>query len=260
MESSPFIGKDNRMQIIISPAKKMVTDTDSFACTGFPLFLPQATQLVKALQSMHYDQLKALWKCSDAIVQENMQRLQQMHLEKAATPAILAYDGIQYKHMAPGVFTYEELDYITAHLRILSGLYGLLRPFDAITPYRLEMQAKLAVNGTKDLYGFWGDTLAQALCQESDCILNLASKEYSQCIAKHLPQQVRFITCMFAQQKGDKLVERAPLCKMARGEMVRFLAERNITDPEGVKAFSYLNFRFAPQYSTPTQFIFIQED
>lgn len=183
-----------------------------------------------------------------------------MQLEKAATPAILAYDGIQYQHMAPGVFTYDELSYISAHLRILSGLYGVLRPFDAIMPYRLEMQAKLSVNGYKDLYSFWGNTLAQALYQESDCVLNLASKEYSQCIAKHLPSQARFITCMFAQQKGDKLVERAPLCKMARGEMVRFLAERNITEPEDVKTFSYLHFQFAPQHSTSTHFVFLQED
>lgn len=248
------------MQIIISPAKKMIVDTDSFVCADMPQFLPQASQLITALQAMDYNQLKTLWKCSDSIVQENIQRLQQMQLEKAATPAILAYDGIQYQHMAPSVFTYDELHYIAAHLRILSGLYGLLRPFDAISPYRLEMQAKLSVNGCKDLYSFWGNTLAQALYQESDCILNLASKEYSQCVAKHLPPQARFITCMFAQQKGEKLVERAPLCKMARGEMVRFLAERNISDPEDVKAFSYLHFRFAPQHSTPTHFVFIQED
>ena len=248
------------MQIIISPAKKMLTDTNSLDCASLPRFLSQTEQLASTLQAMSYDQLKSLWKCNDQITLENMQRLEKMDLRRANTPAILAYDGIQYKHIAAGVFTVDELNYIQSHLRILSGFYGLLSPLDAIVPYRLEMQAKLAVNGAKNLYAFWGESLAQTLFQESRCILNLASKEYSQCISKHLLPDVCFITCTFGQYKGEKLVERAPLCKMARGEMVRFLAEHNITDPQGVKDFSQLGFRFSSHLSTATNFIFIQED
>ncbi len=212
------------MQIIISPAKKMRTDTDSFDCQGQPVFIRQAEQLVQKLQSMTPEQLSKLWKCNDQILQQNIQRLEKMDLSQGSTPAILAYDGIQYQYMAPGVFTDKELIYIQKHLRILSGLYGVLRPFDGVTPYRLEMQAKLQVNGQKDLYTYWGRQIADLLAAESSCILNLASKEYSRCVSRYL-KDTRMITCIFAQRSNGKLVEKGTLCKMARGEMVRYLAE-----------------------------------
>lgn len=102
-----------------------------------------------------------------------------MDLRRRLTPAVLAYDGIQYRHMAPGVFTDGEFRYIEEHLRILSGFYGMLRPLDGVTPYRLEMQAKLSGEGFGSLYEFWGGRLAAQLAGETKVILNLASKEYS---------------------------------------------------------------------------------
>ena len=131
------------MRIIISPAKKMNVDTGSFACEALPQFLPKTEQLYERLRSMSYGELKALWKCNDQIAALNFERLKTMDLRRGLTPAILAYEGIQYQYMSPGVFTYGELDYMQEHLRILSGFYGILRPFDGVTPYRLEMQAKL---------------------------------------------------------------------------------------------------------------------
>ncbi|MBQ2879992.1 MAG: YaaA family protein, partial [Anaerotignum sp.] len=142
-------------------------------------------------------------------------------------------------------------------LRILSGFYGILRPFDGIVPYRLEMQAKLSVNGTKDLYAFWGDTLAAHLAVGTECIINLASKEYSLCISKHLPPSVRFITCVFGEWKDGKIIEKGTICKMARGEMVRFLAENQITEPEGIKAFSQLNYQYSAEHSTEDTYVFL---
>ena len=212
------------MRIIISPAKKMNQDTDSLAWTELPAFLDQTSQLLSALRAMSYAELKTLWRCNDQIAALNFQRIQDMDLSSGLTPAILAYKGIQYQYMAPGVFSYDEFDYIQQRLRILSGFYGLLRPFDGVRPYRLEMQAKLAVNGHKDLYSFWGSSLAEALERETDTIIDLASKEYSKVVSAHLSPSTRLIGCVFAQQAGDKLVEKGTLCKMARGEMVRFLA------------------------------------
>lgn len=174
------------MRLIISPAKKMKVDTDSFPCHRLPAFLPQTQEILARLQTMSGQELKSLWKCSDKIALLNQQRLACMDLHRMLTPAILAYEGIQYQYMAPGVFNQEELAYVEEHLRILSGFYGLLRPFDGVTPYRLEMQAKLAVSGAKDLYAYWGDTLAKALSRETRVIVNLASKEYSRCIAATL--------------------------------------------------------------------------
>ena len=248
------------MRIIISPAKKMNVDTDSFACQGLPQFLPKTEQLYERLRGMSYEELKALWKCNDQIAKLNYERLQTMDLRQRLTPAILSYEGIQYQYMAPGVFTYDELEYVQEHLRILSGFYGVLRPFDGVTPYRLEMQAKLKMGEAKDLYSYWGDSIAKNLFSETNCILNLASQEYSRCVSAQLTDDVQFITCLFCERKNGKLIEKGTLCKMARGEMVRYMAEHRIEDPEKIKAFDRLGYRFAQSESNQTTYTFIKEE
>ena len=248
------------MRIIISPAKKMKVDVDSFACVSRPCFLAKTGQLLGRLREMSYGELKALWKCNDQIARLNFERLQTMDLQTNLTPAILAYEGIQYQYMAPGVFTDCELGYVRRVLRILSGFYGILGPFDGVTPYRLEMQAKLPMGKAKDLYGFWGDSLAAALMSETDCILNLASKEYSRCVSAYLTSNIRFITCVFGERKGGKIVEKGTMCKMARGEMVRYMAERQIESPEEIRAFDRLSYRFLPEESNQTTYTFIKEE
>ncbi len=241
----------------MSPAKKMRFD-DGLPWQGLPVFLDRTQQLIEAMQGMDAAELKQLWQCNDQITKLNVQRLSNMELRKNLTPAILAYDGIAYQRMAPGVFTAQELSYVQEHLRILSGFYGILHPFDGVTPYRLEMQAKLSVDGTKDLYAFWGDSLAQELCKATDCIVNLASKEYSAAVAKYLPDSVRFITCTFGELKNGKVIEKATMCKMARGEMVRFMAQNQITDPEEIQSFTMLDFRYSPEHSNDTNFTFLR--
>ena len=248
------------MRIIISPAKKMNVDADSLPCQGLPAFLPRTERLLSALRAMDAAELKRLWKCNDQIAALNIRRLEAMDLQRNLTPAILSYEGIQYQYMAPGVFTSAEYGYVQEHLRILSGFYGLLRPFDGVTPYRLEMQARLAVDGAKDLYAFWGSSLARQLAAESGCILNLASREYSLCVSKHLEPSVRFITCVFGEETGGRILEKGTLCKMARGEMVRYLAEHRITEPEAAKGFDRLGYRYAPTRSDGNTYVFLRSE
>ena len=245
------------MRIIISPAKKMKVDTDNFPHLDLPEFLPKTEELRRILQSMSDAELKKLWKCNDQIAELNFKRLQGMDLHSRLTPALLAYEGIQYQYMAPGVFTDEAIRYVQEHLRILSGFYGILKPFDGVTPYRLEMQAKLGVGECKDLYAYWGDRLAKSLFDETDCIINLASKEYSICISKYLHENMRFITCVFGEEKDGKVIEKGTMCKMARGEMVRYMAENRIETPEQIKSFDRLNYRFDPKRSSKEKFVFI---
>ncbi len=247
------------MKLIISPAKKMKVDTESFPYRDLPMFLPNTEEICRRLQGMSYDELKTLWKCNDQIAQLNVRRLQEMDLHRRLTPAVLAYEGIQYQYMAPGVFTDQEYAYIQEYLRILSGFYGILRPFDGVTSYRLEMQARLKIGEYGNLYDYWGDRLAKALCEETDCILNLASKEYSICVSKYLSNSVRFVTCVFAEEKCGKPIEKGTMCKMARGEMVRYLAERQITNPEQVKSFKRLNYRFDEFRSDENTYMFIRD-
>ena len=247
------------MKIIISPAKKMKVDTDSFPYRDLPVFLSNTEEICGELQSMSYEELKELWKCNDQIAQLNVRRLREMDLLGRLTPAVLAYEGIQYQYMAPGVFTDQEFGYIQEHLRILSGFYGILRPFDGVTPYRLEMQAKLRMGACKDLYAYWGDRLAQTLCAESNCILNLASREYSICVSKYLPDTARFITCVFGEENDGKVIEKGTMCKMARGEMVRFMAQYQIEKPDQIKSFDRLNYRFDESRSDDSTYIFLRD-
>ena len=246
------------MRIIISPAKKMNVDVDTLAWQDLPQFLPQAQELLTLLQQMTYEELKKLWCCNDKLALLNYNRLKNMDLTEHLTPAILSYEGIQYQHMAPGVFTYDEYDYIQKHLRILSGFYGILKPFDGVTPYRLEMQARLSVNEKSNLYDFWGDRLTKHLESETNIILNLASYEYSKIISKHLSPHTQMITCTFGEWKNGKIIEKGTLCKMARGEMVRFMAENKIKKPEEIKTFQRLSFQFQPEFSNDAKYVFIR--
>ncbi len=246
------------MKIIISPAKKMRVDTDSLPWQDLPVFLPRTEELLAALRAMDATALQRLWKCNDQIAALNLRRLEDMDLYRGLTPAILAYEGIQYQYMAPNVFTEAALAYIQEHLRIFSGFYGMLRPFDGVTPYRLEMQAKLKTCEAKDLYDFWSKEIAENLFAETNCVLNLASKEYSQVVSRHLRPGVRFLTCVFGEEQGGKIVEKGTMCKMARGEMVRYLAENRITHPEDIRAFDALGYSFSPERSNEETLVFIK--
>jgi len=247
------------MKIIISPAKKMNIDCDSLPVLTQPVFMNRAEKLREQLRGMGYEELKKLWKCNDSIAAQNVERLADLELNKNQTPAILAYEGIQYQYMAPGVFTDHELEYIQQHLRILSGLYGVLRPFDGVIPYRLEMQAKLKTEGHKDLYSYWGSCIAEELCRDEELIIDLASKEYSISVSRHLPEGVRLITCVFGEEKDGKIIEKGTMCKMARGEMVRFMAENNVLDVEKLKGFSAQGYRYSEEYSDESKYVFILE-
>lgn len=243
------------MKILLAPAKKMNMDTDTLPPEGLPQFLPQTERLLTALQSMSEKELQTLWKCSGKIAQLNIERLKTMDLRQSLTPALLSYEGIQYRYMAPGVMEVCQLEYLREHLRILSGFYGLLRPFDGVTPYRLEMQAKLAVAGAKDLYAFWGDSLAKQL--EGDWVLNLASKEYSKAVTPYLSEN-SMLTCVFGEWLNGKVVEKGTMCKMARGQMVRWLAENGVTSWADIRAFDRLGHRFQPELSTESHYVFLK--
>lgn len=144
------------MKIIISPAKKMNRETDMFRPAACPVFLDEAKLLTEWIRALSYEEAKDLWRCNDKIAALNYERFQKMNLLKALTPALIAYEGIQYQYMAPEVFTQKEWDYVQEHLRILSGFYGVLKPLDGVVPYRLEMQAKACAGRTGNLYEFWG--------------------------------------------------------------------------------------------------------
>ena len=244
------------MKIILSPAKKMNMDTDSLAPMGLPTFLDKTVEILAWLKHKSHEELKALWKCNDKIAEQNVKRLERMDLHKNLTPSVLAYEGIAYQYMAPAVFEDGHFAYLQEHLRILSAFYGVLKPMDGVTPYRLEMQAKATIGNTKNLYDYWGNSLYHAVRDESGIIINLASKEYAKCIEKYLSPEDTYITITFCELSGDRLVSKGTYAKMARGEMVRYMAENHIENPEEIKSFNRLGYVYRDDLSSETEYVF----
>ena len=246
------------MRIIISPAKKMNAKEEVLPYKNLPVFLDRTKMILRWMQSLTLKEAKTLWGCNDKLALQNYERIRDMELKQRLTPAILSYEGIQYQYMAPTVFEEDMLSYIEEHLRILSGFYGVLKPMDGVTPYRLEMQAKTVIGETVGLYNFWGSSLYEEVADDSHVIVNLASKEYSKCIEPYLKQEDRFITCVFGELSGGKVVQKGVYAKMARGEMVRFMAEKEMTDVEEMKSFHRLGYQFCEARSTEEKFVFLK--
>ncbi len=246
------------MKIIISPAKKMRVDNDSFVPLSKPVFLDRTIKIKEELSKIELPALQKLWECNDEIAELNFKRLQVMNLERNLTPAVFAYDGLQYQHIAPNVLDEAALDYLQKHLRILSGFYGILCAFDGVVPYRLEMQARLACDGYKNLYAFWNRLLYDELIKDDGEVLNLASKEYSKTVEPFVSENVRFVTCVFGTYVNGKLKVKATEAKMARGEMVRLCAENNMQSVDEIKAYNVRGYVYNEELSTETEFVFVK--
>lgn len=263
------------MKIIISPAKKMNICDDSIPWRDMPCFLESSGEILQNLRSKSYLELKELWCCNEKIAKLNYDRVQHMDLKGRLSPALLSYEGLQYQYMYPAVFTKDQWDYVQKHLRILSGFYGILKPLDGIVPYRLEMQAKLSIDKAENLYQYWGSRLYEAILKQEDkeiqkdlqekqaksrpVIINLASKEYSKAIEPYLEENIRYITCIFGTLTEEgKVKVKATEAKMARGEMVRFLAEQHAKVPEVMKEFTGQGFSYDEVRSFKDQWVFIK--
>lgn len=246
------------MQIIISPAKKMIVDEENFLPMNTPRYLQNTAEILQEMRTLSYADVQKLWHTSDKLTKENYQNLQHMDLQHPLTPAILSYSGIQYQYMAPSIFSSTALEYLQKTLWILSGFYGALRPFDGIVPYRLEMNAQLQVADNKNLYEFWGDKLYRAVHQQGP-IINLASKEYSQAITPYLKTNDQFIDVVFAHFIDSKLKIKATLAKIARGEMVRFIVENQLTTVEQLKSFQSATYTFDAPLSTAKRLVFVNK-
>ncbi|MCI8321503.1 MAG: peroxide stress protein YaaA [Dorea sp.] len=248
------------MRIILSPAKRMNEISDTLAYSALPEYIGQSEEILRWLQCKSYEELRKLWNCSDRIAQQNIRRFEHMNLRTGLTPAVLSYEGIAYQYMAPAVFEECQLSYIRKNLRILSAFYGVLRPMDGVAPYRLEMQAKAAIAGHKNLYELWGRRIYDAVRDEDGIIINLASKEYSKCVEKYLKPQDTYITCVFGEWVNGKVAQKGTYAKMARGEMVRFMAENGIEEPGEIKKFDRLNYAFREEMSSDREYVFIRQE
>ena len=227
---------------------------------GLPVFLDRTEILMNWIRSLSYEEQKKLWSCNEKIARQNSERFARMDLRNALTPAILSFDGIQYTYMAPAVFEDGQVEYVQEHLEILSGFYGVLRPLDGVAPYRLEMCARAEVEETGSLYEFWGDRIYKEVMNNSHVLLNLASKEYATCVERFLMPDDRYVTCVFGELESGKVVQKGVYAKMARGEMVRFLAGIQAAEPEQAKDFDWSGYHFDERRSSEAEYVFIRSE
>ena len=246
------------MKIILSPTKQMKpVDREPLQ---LPHFIKDSEILCERLKQLHVDELRTLMKINEKIAMENVQRYRSMTFSLTGSPALYTYNGLQFKHMRVEEFSQEDVAYAQDCIRILSGMYGVLRPMDAIQPYRLEMQTRLPIEGYSDLYAYWGDRLAHFLLQEEGekpCIINLASKEYARAVSPYLSEGSTY-TVTFLIEKAGKLKTESTQVKMARGAMVNWIITQRISSAEELIAFHADGYVFHKELSSATELVFVK--
>lgn len=239
------------MKILVSPAKsldyKSALPIDKYTQ---PKFAKEAKHLNNTLKELSKKELSELMKISDNLTNLNYERIREFELPfttKNARPAIFAFSGDVYVGLDAYTLPKDKFDILQERLRILSGMYGILRPLDLMQPYRLEMGTKLKVGEVANLYGYWGDTLTEMLNKEmktDELLVNLASNEYFKSINKNKLTS-KLITPIFKDYKNGELKIIAFYAKKARGSMVRYLVENDITNLDGIISFNVDGYAFS---------------
>lgn len=223
-----------------------------------PCLLKDVSPILEALNKHSVHQLQQLMKINEKLAQLNKTRYEQIKLNTNGFPAILTYDGMQYKNINAQHFSLEDTVFAQKHIRILSGLYGILKPYDSIYPYRLDCLTPIKIDNFNNLYAYWHNRIYHEIIKESKVVINLASKEYSKLIEKYMGENCTFITCTFQVQKENSLKIESTASKQARGLMINYIVKNKLSNPEEIKLFNLNGFCFVEQASTPTQWVFVK--
>lgn len=252
------------MLMLLSPAKSLDYETPPVIDRHtLPQFVDESAALIEVIKPYTPAQIASLMDLSDSLSQLNVARYaawRSRFTAKNSKQAVLAFNGDVYEGLDANALTAEQLDWAQGHLVILSGLYGLLRPLDWMQPYRLEMGTKLANPRGKDLYAWWGDSLAEHLNgvlkrQGSDLIVNLASQEYFKAV-KRKALKARVVECVFEDHKAGVYKVISFHAKRARGLMARHIIVNQINDEAGLKDFDAEGYAFDAQASEPQRLVF----
>ena len=255
------------MLFLLSPAKSLDYDTPTppevAALATRPAFVKEAAALIDVLKAKAPAEVASLMSLSDPLAQLNVARYgvwRTTFTERNSKPAALAFDGDVYGGLDAKSLSLDELRWAQDRLVILSGLYGALRPLDRLQPYRLEMGTKLATPGAKDLYGYWGDTLAHYLNQRQrgarqPVVVNLASQEYFRA-ADRQALKARVVECVFQEGRAGGWQVISFFAKRARGLMARHAVRQRLDDPDALCGFAEEGYAFAAAASTPDRLVF----
>ncbi|MFN0202111.1 MAG: peroxide stress protein YaaA [Bacteroidia bacterium] len=255
------------MIAIISPAKTLDFSASPITEATQAQFQKETQALLKILRKQKVSEIAALMSVSDKIAELNYARYQTFADDFTAEnskQALYAFKGDVYLGFELEKYQQAELDFAQKHLRILSGLYGLLCPLDYIQPYRLEMGTRLATPKGKNLYEFWGDKITKAVNEalktsDSDILLNLASQEYFEAVQ---PEKVKgkVLHVHFKEERKGKLQIISFNAKKARGLMANFLIQEKITEPEALKDFCEQGYLFSEEHSTDSDWVFLKKE
>ena len=244
------------MLVVVSPAKKLDFDMPAPTKTFTQLTeLERSKLLIKELKKCNAKEISNLMKLSDSLTELNIKRYKEFKTPfnlKNAKQAIFAFKGDTYVGLDAETMRESDIQYAQEHLRILSGLYGLVCPLDLIQPYRLEMGTKFPCNGNKNLYEFWGETITQKLnpiLKKEKFLINLASKEYFSAI-KTKDLDAKIITPMFKEKKGDEFKMVGFFAKKARGMMSRYIIDNRIKNPKDLLKFDVDGYKYNKKLST----------
>jgi uncharacterized protein len=255
------------MLYLLSPAKSLDYETPTppaiEALATRPAFVGEAAALIDVLKRLTPAQVASLMALSDPLAQLNTGRYgawRRVHTRHNAKPAVLAFDGDVYGGLEARSLTVDELQWAQAHLVILSGLYGVLRPLDRLQPYRLEMGTRLAMPPSKDLYGWWGDRIAGYLNRRlrgvaAPVVVNLASQEYFRAVDRRA-LQARVVECVFEEGRDGGWQVISFSAKRARGLLARHAIAHRLQRPEDLRGFAAEGYAFAPAVSSPDRMVF----
>lgn len=256
------------MLVVLSPAKKLDwTPKGPARAMSEPLFQQDAIALADAARKIGADGLKRLMKISEKLAELNLERFESFAAKPddlATRPAIYAFAGDTYTGLDAASLDADALDWAEGHLRILSGLYGVLRPYDALQPYRLEMGSRLQTARGKTLYDYWGAQISKALNADAkkagaDVLVNCASQEYFGAVDQDALKP-RVVTPVFKEQReGEDPQIISFYAKKARGAMARFIMENRLSDPAALREFDIAGYRYAPELSQHDQPVFLRE-
>jgi cytoplasmic iron level regulating protein YaaA (DUF328/UPF0246 family) len=251
------------MLVLLSPSKTLDTAPKTFAGkTTLPEFLPEAAELAVVLQKKSRPQLAKLLKISPKLAEQvagYYRNWKTPFTAKNSHPALLTFRGDVYEGLSAEDFNAADRTFAQKHLRILSGLYGVLRPLDRMQPYRLEMGCRLASGGFKNLYDFWGDRVREnltiAAARKKQPLVNLASGEYFK-VVQPTQIELRVITPSFKEKKGKSYKVVSFFAKKARGQMARYIVQHRLEEPEAMQAFCEDGYRFNGRLSSENELVF----
>lgn len=247
------------MLVLLSPTKTMNDIINSSDKLTVPCFLSYTEQIYNKLKLFTEDDFKSCMKVNEKIAKQNVMRMNDFKFDKNGLMAIKAYNGITYKRLDVNSFSNEDLIFANENIRIISAMYGVLKPFDSIYPYRLEMQSKITVLNYSDIYEFWGEKIALKLQEDNDIILNLCSNEYTKSFLPYIKNTKNFYSCEFLVLKDNKYKNQATVSKQARGLMARYIIKNKITDIEKIKKFDEDNFLYSFEKSRNNKIVFVKK-